>query len=500
MEQKKTKRFQIQRSYSFTLGSDADLIHDELINEHNDDEFVQQWNSNHASPIVESTMPHRSRRKALKTSLLQDSKGSNRIYPLSQDPIYASDKRISKSGGEVGLYLWDGSGDSKSREDGMNCLVNKEEIKCLIAQARAKKLGIEEIKEESEIKDEKKMSRRLSRAKAVISAIHMVQSTHNVNKSLRKFVKSNESATKLGRRSSISSISQIGLIESASAKDSHQDVGEEKQAIDISRSNSKPMRHLRRRSMPEIAFILTKSGNSIQQSQVASEQTDHSEKNKKQGKHLRIDANEQDQQVKKEGGVEVEKDDEVEVEEEKEDGAKESGLLEFLPDISFLHLKLTHHTDAYPEWLIERQDFCDSLETMCIQIINKQPEHRTDFDVRVLTQIVRRYPFFNTLGDQKMASLCRAMRFRLFKPGQPVFCAGDIGMHFYVVFSGSVAVVSPTTGNFLAVLGPGATFGEFALNRGTSGRRSATVLAIESESSNLKRNGSNSVTFVEPSV
>lgn len=70
---------------------------------------------------------------------------------------------------------------------------------------------------------------------------------------------------------------------------------------------------------------------------------------------------------------------------------------------------------------------------------------------------------------------------KVFEPGDVVFEEGGIGQTFYYIQSGRVEV-SKSSGRkkkVVDVLGPGESFGEYALLKGGDNRRAATVTVLE---------------------
>ena len=70
---------------------------------------------------------------------------------------------------------------------------------------------------------------------------------------------------------------------------------------------------------------------------------------------------------------------------------------------------------------------------------------------------------------------------KVFEPGEVVFDEGGIGRTFYYIQSGKVEVSkgSGKSKKVVDLLGPGESFGEYALLKGGDSRRSATVTVLE---------------------
>jgi CRP-like cAMP-binding protein len=94
--------------------------------------------------------------------------------------------------------------------------------------------------------------------------------------------------------------------------------------------------------------------------------------------------------------------------------------------------------------------------------------------VASLADELKRVPLFSGLTQRQLRQLARAFREREFKPGTAVVREGQMsGVGFFVIVDGTAKV--SVGGSEVALLGPGAHFGELAL---ISERvRSATVIA-----------------------
>jgi MFS family permease len=84
-------------------------------------------------------------------------------------------------------------------------------------------------------------------------------------------------------------------------------------------------------------------------------------------------------------------------------------------------------------------------------------------------ELLRRVPIFGPLPQAPLETLAAALRPVRFPAGEEIVSAGEPGDSFYVIADGTVEVESTT-------LGPGESFGEIALLRGTP--RTATVRAL----------------------
>jgi CRP-like cAMP-binding protein len=90
-----------------------------------------------------------------------------------------------------------------------------------------------------------------------------------------------------------------------------------------------------------------------------------------------------------------------------------------------------------------------------------------------------RLPLFASLSPEPLAKLLGAMQVKRLAPGEPIVKQGEDGKHAYIVVRGELTVVKKdgTTGTTLALLGPGAIFGEMALV--SEAPRAASVRAVK---------------------
>ena len=88
---------------------------------------------------------------------------------------------------------------------------------------------------------------------------------------------------------------------------------------------------------------------------------------------------------------------------------------------------------------------------------------------------------FSHADDASLDALAGALRVRRFRKAETIFHQGDPGDALFIVASGSVKVVLPSSEGpepaIVAVLGPGEFFGELALLDGAP--HSATIVAVE---------------------
>src|SRR4051812_36554352 len=98
----------------------------------------------------------------------------------------------------------------------------------------------------------------------------------------------------------------------------------------------------------------------------------------------------------------------------------------------------------------------------------------------VARQALRRSALFNTLDDEELDATIARLRRRRVRQDEVIFHRGDPGDAMHVVESGMVKIsLESAEGDdaFLAVVMPGAAFGEIALMDGR--QRSATATARE---------------------
>src|SRR3954467_6752357 len=78
---------------------------------------------------------------------------------------------------------------------------------------------------------------------------------------------------------------------------------------------------------------------------------------------------------------------------------------------------------------------------------------------------LRNVPLFSTLNPRELGIVAGLLHDREYAAGEIVFDEGEEGQALYVVFSGEVVICRPghRDSGRLAVLGPGAFFGDLAL-------------------------------------
>mmetsp|Transcript_50156 Transcript_50156/g.160650 ORF Transcript_50156/g.160650 Transcript_50156/m.160650 type:complete len:661 (+) Transcript_50156:270-2252(+) len=127
-----------------------------------------------------------------------------------------------------------------------------------------------------------------------------------------------------------------------------------------------------------------------------------------------------------------------------------------------------------------------------LEALNKAPANRSDNDQRVLEDAVRDTKAFQELSRGDLRDIVRTVHSRKLKgppgeweEGEWLWRAGDVGDKFYVILTGSVAVMSAPDPErsgapevHIATLHAGESFGEIALVTDAC-RRSAGILALE---------------------
>jgi len=97
---------------------------------------------------------------------------------------------------------------------------------------------------------------------------------------------------------------------------------------------------------------------------------------------------------------------------------------------------------------------------------------------------LRRSPIFDQLSEGELGVLANLCRPRAFAAGEVIFAQGDLGDSLYVIAEGEVEVSrQERAGVPLAVLSPGACFGEMALidreDRSATARARSAVTALQ---------------------
>lgn len=111
---------------------------------------------------------------------------------------------------------------------------------------------------------------------------------------------------------------------------------------------------------------------------------------------------------------------------------------------------------------------------------------RNDERSRQIDQILRDNFIFQDLSASEMSFVRKLVHYRTYRPGEPVFKQGELGVGMYILVKGHINVTVDEIGrsssaqknSVVARLSPGDFFGEIALVEQVS-RRSATALAAD---------------------
>eukprot|EP00002_Diphylleia_rotans_P020215 TRINITY_DN3923_c0_g1_i14.p1 TRINITY_DN3923_c0_g1~~TRINITY_DN3923_c0_g1_i14.p1 ORF type:complete len:670 (+),score=132.25 TRINITY_DN3923_c0_g1_i14:100-2109(+) len=82
----------------------------------------------------------------------------------------------------------------------------------------------------------------------------------------------------------------------------------------------------------------------------------------------------------------------------------------------------------------------DMLQAYVKEILEKNPEERTDEDKNALKDYTKKLKFFMNMSTNVHADLCKVMQHVTVPAGEVVFYQGSIGKTFYVILSGSVTI------------------------------------------------------------
>ncbi len=111
-------------------------------------------------------------------------------------------------------------------------------------------------------------------------------------------------------------------------------------------------------------------------------------------------------------------------------------------------------------------------------ILSELPEVlRIEIAMAMKREFIEKVPFFHGASPQLVREIAVELRPVLFRPGDAIFRAGEIGRHIYFISKGTVEVVAADGQTVVATLTDGAFFGEIALL--LQRPRSATVRAID---------------------
>lgn len=114
-------------------------------------------------------------------------------------------------------------------------------------------------------------------------------------------------------------------------------------------------------------------------------------------------------------------------------------------------------------------------------IFVRNSAQRSEKDLKFAVEYLKSVKFFSRFSFEVRKQLCKAMRLISAVTNTVLFEEGQIGKHFYIIFSGSVEVsvrskdrFGETFDNVVSRLGEGEYFGELALSE-VDGIRRATV-------------------------
>jgi voltage-gated potassium channel len=111
-------------------------------------------------------------------------------------------------------------------------------------------------------------------------------------------------------------------------------------------------------------------------------------------------------------------------------------------------------------------------------ILSELPEVlRIEIAMAMKREFIEKVPFFHGASPQLVREIAVELRPVLFRPGDDIFRAGEIGRHIYFISKGTVDVIAADGHTVVATLTDGAFFGELALL--LQRPRSATVRAVD---------------------
>lgn len=150
-------------------------------------------------------------------------------------------------------------------------------------------------------------------------------------------------------------------------------------------------------------------------------------------------------------------------------------------------LSLYNNRDVFPKWLRSREDFQESFpqfnttqadDAVVLRALKKQSSERNEYEVFILSEWLRKYCVFTSIGLQRSSSLVRFFKYKYYEAGQHICRQNDVGRSFYIMFSGKVVVKVNYDTVKLATLIRGQGFGELALiSKGS--KRTASVVTVE---------------------
>lgn len=119
-------------------------------------------------------------------------------------------------------------------------------------------------------------------------------------------------------------------------------------------------------------------------------------------------------------------------------------------------------------------------------IFLRNPAQRSEKDLKFAVEYLKGVKFFSRFSFEVRKQLCKVMRLISAMTNTVLFEEGQVGRHFYIIFSGLVEVsvqvknrFEEATDSVLSRLGEGDYFGELALSE-ADGVRRATVKCVDS--------------------
>ncbi|GLD96033.1 hypothetical protein PINS_up004711 [Pythium insidiosum] len=117
-------------------------------------------------------------------------------------------------------------------------------------------------------------------------------------------------------------------------------------------------------------------------------------------------------------------------------------------------------------------------------IFMRSSAQRSEKDLKFAVEYLKSVKFFSRFSFEVRKQLCKVMRLISAVTNTVLFEEGQIGRHFYIIFTGSVEVsvrtknrFDETSENVVSRLGEGESFGELALSEANGVRRATVVCA-----------------------
>jgi len=134
--------------------------------------------------------------------------------------------------------------------------------------------------------------------------------------------------------------------------------------------------------------------------------------------------------------------------------------------------------NVFPDWLLNTSEWKNTKGTHkgndVSEILRIPPGQRTVEQGSILTSwLMSVWQTANVMGLKKCAAMLSEFKYIVYEPGENIITEGELGMTFYIITSGEVAVHKAGIG-VVAHIGKGKSFGEIALTRGDV--RTATII------------------------